>query len=65
MERKPIHPGTILKDMLDKNGLSMTDLSDKIFVPVNRPSQIINEKRRVTADTAMRLGIFFEFAEGL
>jgi addiction module HigA family antidote len=62
MAQKPIHPGFILRDMLEKHELSMSDLADKINVPVNRPSQIINMKRRITADTAMRLGIFFGIA---
>ena len=62
MEKKfgdPIHPGEILADELDGIGMSAATLAEKLDVPKNRIYQIINEKRSITVDTAMRLSIFF------
>jgi addiction module HigA family antidote len=55
-----IHPGAMLKeDFLDSMKISMNRLARDISVPVNRISEIINGKRRITADTAIRLGLYF------
>ncbi len=61
MERLPnIHPGEILKEeFLDPFGISAYRLSKEIKIPQTRISQIIKGKRRVTADTALRLSKFF------
>jgi addiction module HigA family antidote len=62
MEKKfgdPIHPGEILADELEEIGMSAATLAEKLDVPKNRIYQIINEQRSITADTAMRLSIFF------
>ncbi len=59
MARTPIHPGEILADELDGLGVSPTELSRQIRVPANRISQIINGKRAVTGDTALRLAHWF------
>ena len=55
MARTPIHPGEILADELEELGVSPTELSRQIRVPANRISQIINSKRSITGDTALRL----------
>ena len=55
MARTPIHPGEILADELEGLGVSPTELSRQIRVPANRISQIINGKRSITGDTALRL----------
>lgn len=55
----PIHPGEILADELEFIGLTASNLAEKISVPKNRLYQIINAKRNITADTALRLGLFF------
>lgn len=57
--RKPIHPGEILADELEEIGLNASQLADKIGVPKNRIYQILNKQRNLTADTALRLGKFF------
>ena len=55
-----IHPGEILKEeFLDPFGISAYRLSKEIKVPQTRISQIIKGKRRITADTALRLSKFF------
>ena len=59
MARTPIHPGEILAEELDELGVSPTELSRQIRVPANRISQIINGKRAVTGDTAIRLAHWF------
>jgi addiction module HigA family antidote len=59
MARTPIHPGEILADELAELGVSPTELSRQIRVPANRISQIINGKRAITGDTALRLAHWF------
>ena len=55
----PIHPGEILADELEEIGMNALQLSKRIGVPNNRIYQIINGKRDITADTAIRLATFF------
>lgn len=59
MARTPIHPGEILAEELEELGVSPTELSRQIRVPANRVRQIINGKRAVTGDTALRLAHWF------
>lgn len=56
----PIHPGEILyEDFMKPLGVSMNALAREIAVPPNRISDIVNGKRSITADTALRLGKYF------
>jgi len=57
--RPPIHPGEILADVLATIGITPTELARQIAVPPNRISQIINGRRAITGDTALRLGHWF------
>ncbi|MBW7837193.1 MAG: HigA family addiction module antidote protein [Sphingomonadales bacterium] len=59
MPRPPIHPGEILADELAELAVTPTELSRQLNVPPNRISQIINGKRSITGDTALRLGHWF------
>ena len=59
MARTPIHPGETLAEELEELGVSPTELSRQIRVPANRISQIINGKRAITGDTALRLAHWF------
>ena len=59
MPRPPIHPGEILAEELEEIGVTPTELSRQLAVPPNRISQIINGKRSITGDTALRLGHWF------
>ena len=59
MARTPIHPGEHLAEELDELGMSAAELARQIDVPVNRITAILNAKRGVTADTALRLGHWF------
>ena len=55
-----IHPGEILlEDFLKPMGLTARQLAADIDVSPSRISEIINGKRPITADTALRLGLFF------
>ena len=56
----PIPPGEILyEDFMKPLGVSMNALAREIAVPPNRISDIVNGKRSITADTALRLGKYF------
>ena len=55
MARDPIHPGKFLADELTELQVSATELAHALHVPPNRIYQILNGKRAMTADTALRL----------
>jgi addiction module HigA family antidote len=60
MPRLRTHPGEILaEEYLAPLSLSATALAREIGVPGNRISDIIRGRRGMTADTAIRLGLFF------
>jgi addiction module HigA family antidote len=55
-----IYPGEILReDFLEPLGISINQLSRDLAVPPNRISEIVNGKRSITADTALRLERYF------
>ena len=55
-----IHPGEILsEEFLIPLNISAYRLSKETFIPQTRISQIIKGKRRITADTALRLSKYF------
>ena len=57
---QPIHPGEILREaFLKPMGISINRLVREIVVPPERSSEIVNGKRGITADTALRLGRAF------
>jgi len=56
----PIHPGEILREeFLTPLGISQYRLAKEIHVPPRRINEIVLEKRGITADTAIRLGLYF------
>ena len=56
----PIHPGEILlEEFLKPMDLSQNRVAMDIHVPARRINEIVQGKRRITADTALRLGRFF------
>ena len=57
--RDPIHPGETLREDLDALDMSAAELARRIEVPVNRITEILNGRRSITGDTALRLGRFF------
>lgn len=57
---KNIHPGEVLKkEFLEPMDISMYRLSKEILVPQTRMSEIIKGKRSISADTALRLSLYF------
>jgi addiction module HigA family antidote len=58
-KRPPIHPGRILKRELEEAGLSANAAALALRIPANRLTEIVNGKRSISADTALRLGRFF------
>ena len=60
LQRKPIHPGEILREQfMAEFGVSMNRLARDLRVPVTRISEIVNQRRSVTSDTALRLARYF------
>ena len=56
----PVHPGEILlHEFLTPLGISQYRLAKNIKVPARRVNEIVHGKRAITADTALRLGMFF------
>ena len=56
----PVHPGEVLlEDFLKPMGLSQYRLAKALGVPPQRIGDIVHGRRAVTADTALRLGRFF------
>jgi len=56
----PITPGEILReDFMEPFGISINKLSRDLSVPPNRISEIVNGKRSITTDTALRLQRYF------
>ncbi len=60
---QPIHPGEILmEEFLSPLGLSQNQLANDIGVPPRRINEIVHGKRRITADTALRLAHYFKMS---
>ena len=56
----PVHPGEIPReDFMKPLGLSINKLALELRVPATRIGEIVHERRRITADTALRLARFF------
>ena len=57
---KNIHPGEVLKEeFLEELQISAYRLAKDTGIPQTRISQILKAKRRITADTALRLSLYF------
>ncbi len=58
--REPTHPGEmLLQEFLKPMNISQRQLADEIHVPYQRVNELINRRRGVTPDTALRLSKFF------
>lgn len=56
----PVTPGEMLKEeFLAEYGLSQARLAKAIGISPNRIAEIVNNRRRITADTALRLALYF------
>jgi len=57
----PVHPGEILReDFMKPLGLTINRLALDLHVPATRIGEIVHERRRITADTALRLARYFK-----
>ena len=57
----PMHPGEILREeFMGPLGLSANAVAIALRVPATRILEIVNERRGITADTALRLGLYFQ-----
>jgi len=59
MPASAIHPGEHLAEELNALGMSASELARKLGVPANRVTAILNGRRGITGDTALRLAHFF------
>lgn len=53
---EPIHPGEHLAEFLEELGITQYRLAKTIGVPQVRIHDIVNRRRSITADTALRIG---------
>jgi addiction module HigA family antidote len=59
-EFAPVTPGEMLKEeFLAEYRLSQSQLAKAIGISPNRIAEIVNNRRRITADTALRLSLYF------
>jgi len=59
-EFAPVTPGEILnEEFLTAYGLSQNKLAKAIGISPNRIAEVVNNRRRITADTALRLSLYF------
>lgn len=58
--RPPVHPGEILTGELEELEMSAAPLARALHVPTNRITQILNGQRAISAETALRLGRWFD-----
>jgi addiction module HigA family antidote len=59
-EFAPVTPGEMLKEeFLTEYGVSQNQLAKTVGISPNRIAEIVNNRRRITADTAIRLGLYF------
>ena len=60
LRRAPLHPGEILREQfMTAFGLSINRVARDLRVPPTRISDIVNERRAITPDTALRLARYF------
>lgn len=59
MQSLAIHPGEHLAEELKELKMSAAELARRLNVPTNRITEILNGRRAITGDTALRLGHFF------
>ena len=57
--RIPTHPGVVIKEEIAARNISANALAKALSVPQNRISEIIRQRRSVTAETALRLAAYF------
>lgn len=59
MSMVPVHPGRVLRRELNARDLSANRLAIAVRLPSGRITDILNGKRGISPDTALRLGRYF------
>jgi addiction module HigA family antidote len=60
LNRKPVHPGEILREeFLEPLGISQTQLSADLDIPFKIINELINEKRNLNSELALKLSRYF------
>ena len=60
LNRKPVHPGEILKEeFLEPFGISQTQLALDLDIPFKTINEVINEKRNLNSELALKLSRYF------
>jgi antitoxin HigA-1 len=57
--RKPTHPGYVVRMELEELGISISDAAERLGVARPTLSQLVNERKRVSPEMALRLGRLF------
>jgi antitoxin HigA-1 len=55
----PVHPGVYLKELLDELKLSQYRIAQDLGIPAMRINHVVNGRRPITAELALRLGRYF------
>ena len=55
----PVHPGRLLRGEIEERGLNANQLALALRVPSGRITEILNGKRGLTAETSLRLAVYF------
>ena len=56
---RPVHPGEILREELQELDMSASALAEALCLTPNLITEVLNEQRGITADTALRLARYF------
>jgi addiction module HigA family antidote len=60
LKRKPAHPGEIIREeFLEPLGISQTELADSLAIPFKTINKLINEKRNLNSELALKLSRYF------
>lgn len=59
LERRPTHPGYVVRVELEELGMSITEAAGRLGVARPTLSQLVNERKRVSPEMALKLGRFF------
>ena len=63
--RAPSHPGAmLLQEFLEPLGVTQTDLAERMEIPFQRVNSLVNGRRSITPDTALRLAKVFGTTPG-
>jgi addiction module HigA family antidote len=59
IQRRPTHPGYVVRLELEELGMSVTEAAERLNVARPTLSQLVNERKRISAEMALKLGRFF------